>query len=126
MKTIPNTCWKRALRSATPFFQGALRQGHTQFEEALRIYDQKRHRSHAFDYGLDPGVFCLGRIIMTLPALGYVDRTLEKTRAMLALAREVSHPLSLVLALMCACEFYLFSRRNRSSERAKRVGDESR
>jgi predicted ATPase len=78
--------------------QGALRQGHTQFEEALGIYDQKRHRSHAFVYGMDPGVFCLARIIRTLQALGYVDLPLEKTRALLALAREVSHPLSLVLA----------------------------
>jgi DNA-binding winged helix-turn-helix (wHTH) protein/predicted ATPase len=108
--------------------QGALRQGHTQFEKALGIYDQKRHRSHAFVYGIDPGVFCLAKIILTLTALGYVDRTLEKTCALLALAREVSHPLSLVLALQHASEFYLFRREadpaNELSESAMRVAEE--
>ncbi|MBV8135878.1 MAG: AAA family ATPase [Deltaproteobacteria bacterium] len=114
----------------TFFLQGALRQAHTQFEEALGIYDQKRHRSHAFVYGFDPGVFCLARITRTLQALGYLDQAVEKTRALLALAREVSHPLSLVLALIDACEFYLFCREtdpaNELSEWAMRVAEEQR
>jgi predicted ATPase/DNA-binding winged helix-turn-helix (wHTH) protein len=112
----------------TFYLQGALGQGQTQFEEALGIYDPKRHRSHAYVYTFDPGVFCLGRIVMTLPALGYVDLAMEKTRALLALAREVSHPPSLVLALMCACEFYLLRREtdpaNELSESAMRVAEE--
>jgi predicted ATPase len=112
----------------TFLLQGALRQAHTQFEEALGIYDQKRHRSHAFVYGIDPGVFCLGRIIMALPALGYVDQAVEKKRALLALAREISHPLSLVLALMNACEFHLFrceaEPAKELSESAMRVAEE--
>jgi predicted ATPase len=112
----------------TLHLQGALRQAHTQFEEALGIYDQKRHRSHAFVYGLDPGVFCLARIIWTLPSLGYLDLAVEKTRALLALAREVSHPVSLALALMNACQFYLFRREpdpaNELSESAMRVAEE--
>jgi len=82
----------------TLWLQGALKPAQIQFEEALRLYDPKQHRSHAFLYGIDPGVFCLGRVCWTLPLLGYVDQALEKTRALLALAREVSHPLSLVLA----------------------------
>jgi class 3 adenylate cyclase/predicted ATPase len=112
----------------TFFFQGALRQAHTQFQEAVGIYDQKRHRSHAFVYGLDPGVLCLGRITWTRFALGYLDLTLEKTRALLALAREVSHPLSLVFALMAASEVYLLRREtdpaNELSEWAMRVAEE--
>jgi predicted ATPase len=112
----------------TFFLQGALRQGHTQFEEALGIYDPKRHRSHAFVYGFDPGVFCLARITRTLQALGYVDRTLEKTRASLALAREVSHPPSLVLALLHASVSYLLRREpdpaNELSESAMKVAEE--
>jgi predicted ATPase len=112
----------------TFFLQGELRKGHTQFEEALGIYDQKRHRSHAFVYGIDPGVFCLARITMTLAAMGYVDLAVGKTRALLALAREVSHPPSLVLALFPAFEVYLLrgetNRANELSEWAMRVAEE--
>jgi len=112
----------------TLWLQGALKPAQIQFEEALRLYDPKQHRSHAFLYGIDPGVFCLGRVCWTLPLLGYVDQALEKTRALLALAREVSHPLSLVLALINTCEVHLFrhetNRAEELSEAAIAIADE--
>ena len=64
----------------------------------------------------------------TLPALGYVDQAVEKKRALLALAREISHPLSLVLALLHASVSYLLRREpdpaNELSESAMRVAEE--
>jgi predicted ATPase len=112
----------------TLHLQGALKPAQDQFEEALRIYDPEQHRSHSFIYGFDPGVFCLGRIIWTLPILGYVDQAVEKTRALLVLARKVSHPLSLALALMNSSEVYLLRHEaslvDELTELAMKIADE--
>ena len=41
------------------FWLGELRQGQRHLEQGIALYDIQKHRSHAFLYGIDPGVFCL-------------------------------------------------------------------
>src|SRR5262249_285133 len=55
---------------------GILVPGRMHFEQALQLYDPKQHRSHISLYGLDPAVFCLGRIGWQLWFLGFPDQAL--------------------------------------------------
>jgi predicted ATPase len=69
-------------------------------EHGMALYDRERHRSLAFLYGgHDPGVCCRMHSGLALWILGYPGAALEQGRAGLALARELSHPLSIVNAL---------------------------
>jgi predicted ATPase/class 3 adenylate cyclase len=67
-------------------------------ERAAALYDPEKHRSHAYVYGLEPGVFCLGRIAWCLVLLGYPDRALQKVEESMALAQKQQHPYSLAIA----------------------------
>jgi class 3 adenylate cyclase/predicted ATPase len=71
-------------------------------EQSATLYDPRQHHSHAFLYGLDPGVTSLTYAPLSLWALGYPDQALEMSRRGLALARELSHPHSLAFALIFA------------------------
>src|SRR5208337_2276617 len=88
-------------RGNSLFIFGELLPALEHFERAVIIYDPRKHHSHAFLYGLDPGVFCLGRIGWGLTLLGYPDRGLQKAGEAIALAQQQHHPLSLAVALMC-------------------------
>jgi tetratricopeptide (TPR) repeat protein len=83
----------------TLHLQGMLVPSRVEFERGLRLYDPRHHKSHAFVYGLDPGVFCLGKIVWVLSFLGYPDQADEKACELIAMARHAAHPLSLVIAL---------------------------
>jgi DNA-binding winged helix-turn-helix (wHTH) protein/predicted ATPase len=72
------------------------------FERAVTVYDPRKHHSHAFLYGLDPGVFCLGRLAWGLTLRGYPDRGLQKAGESIALAHKQAHHFSLAVALNCA------------------------
>ncbi|HZD09894.1 MAG TPA: hypothetical protein VE553_01020 [Candidatus Binatia bacterium] len=69
------------------------------FEQGLDIYDPQRHHTHTFRYGgHDPGV-CGGSFGgPILFCLGYPDQALQRGREALALAQELSHPVSLTAA----------------------------
>ena len=58
-------------------------------------------RSLAFRSGRDPGVVCLTRAAVAPWVLGYPDQALQRSYE-LAVARELSHPFSLVYALLGA------------------------
>jgi adenylate cyclase len=70
------------------------------FERAISLYDPETHHVHAFVYGLDPGVFCLGRTAWLLALLGHLDHASEKMEDALALARRQAHGFGLAVALM--------------------------
>ncbi len=72
-------------------------------ERALALYDPQKHHVHAFLYGLDPGVFCLGRIAWLLTFLGHLDRAAKKNEEALALAHQQPHAFSSAVALMQVC-----------------------
>jgi predicted ATPase len=100
----------------TSHLQGMLVPGRIQFEQALELYDPSRHRSHVSVYGLDPAVFCRGKITWLLWFLGFPDQALESARRLVDFAKDVSHPHSLVLALFHACVVHEFRREWRSDQ----------
>jgi predicted ATPase/DNA-binding winged helix-turn-helix (wHTH) protein len=67
--------------------------------QGISLYDPQRHSTHAFLYGQDPGVDCRHWAAIALWCLGYPDQALRQNTEALALARELSHPFSLVGAL---------------------------
>jgi DNA-binding SARP family transcriptional activator/predicted ATPase len=75
-------------------------------DRGMALYDKARHRSHAFVYGgHDPGVCCRKVASWAFWLLGYPARGLEESVASLVLARELAHPMSMVVALVWACVF---------------------
>ena len=87
---------------------GELRQGRRLLEQGIALYDIQTHRSHAFLYGIDPGVYCLCFAAWNLWCLGYPEQTLKNTQDALRLARELAHPHTLALALNLTSYFYQF------------------
>jgi predicted ATPase len=76
-------------------FHGA----HEHAEQGTALYDVHQHHSNAFLYGYDFGIHCLSYVGWALWFLGYPDQALKKVQAALGLARDVSHPFTLVIAL---------------------------
>ena len=75
-------------------------------DQGMALYDQTRHRSHAFIYGgHDPGVCCRKVASWASWILGYPERGLEESVDSLRLARELDHPTSIIVALVWACVF---------------------
>jgi class 3 adenylate cyclase/predicted ATPase len=91
---------------AALFYLGELVPALECFEKASEIYDHKRHSSHAFIYGQDPGVFGLSYQARLLGYLGYLEQALAKMEQALTLAQKVAHPLSLAFAWHCAAEVH--------------------
>ena len=87
----------------TFYHVGEVTRAHKHFEQGIAIYQPAQHRSLAFLYGEDQGVVCLARSAHILWMLGYPEQALQTGRKALVLARELSHPYSLVYALVFAC-----------------------
>ncbi len=84
----------------TLYHLGELALTRAHLEQSIDLYDPQQHRSLAFLYGgEDPGVVSLSFAAWTLWLLGYPDQALERSHEALTLARELSHPFSLALAL---------------------------
>jgi predicted ATPase len=78
---------------------GELTAARKHFEHIVSLYDLHQHRALAFQYALDPGVAGLAFGTWALWFLGYPDQALRRSHEVMALAQEVSHPLSLAHAL---------------------------
>jgi predicted ATPase len=86
---------------------GELIAARTHVEQGFALYDPQKHKHHAFLYGgHDPGVCCGGHAAEVLGLLGYPDQALRRSQDALALARELSHPSSMVHALSFAAWFH--------------------
>jgi predicted ATPase len=92
---------QRALGTSL-FYLGELRQGHRLLEQGIGLYDIHTHRSHAFRYGIDPGVYCLSHAACALWCLGYPEQALKNMQEALRLAHALAHPHTLVFALLIA------------------------
>jgi class 3 adenylate cyclase/predicted ATPase len=90
----------------TMFWLGENSQSRAHFEQGLAFYDPQQHRSHAFVYGQDPGVACRSVVSWPIWVLGYPDQTLQSIHDALTLAKELTHPYSLVYALSMATRAY--------------------
>lgn len=88
-------------------------------EQGFAIYDQQKHKHHAFLYGgHDPGVCCGYHAAEVLWLLGYPDHALRRSTDSLALARELSHPSTMSFALSWAAWFHQY-RGERRAVRAR-------
>jgi class 3 adenylate cyclase/predicted ATPase len=86
----------------TSFYLGELASAHEHTEQGIALYNVQQPSSHDFLYGgHDPGACCqvLGALILW--SLGYPDQALQKSHEALTVARELSHPYSLVITLAC-------------------------
>jgi predicted ATPase len=84
------------------FLFGKLTPALEHFERAISLYDPQKHHVHTFVYGLDPGVFCLGRTAWVLELLGHSDQASKRMGETFALAQSQSHAYSLALAVLHA------------------------
>ena len=80
------------------FHLGAFQTAYDWLRQSLEAGDSC-DRYHSEVYGINMGVFCRAYIGHCYWHLGYVDRALETAEEALSLAREVSHPFSIALAL---------------------------
>ena len=79
---------------------GELASAREHYERGLALYDPQQHRHHASQFGgHDPGVCGLSGVAKVLWLQGYPDQALQRTKDSLALAHELSHPISLLFAL---------------------------
>jgi predicted ATPase len=79
---------------------GDLLNARARLEEGSRLYQRAEHAALFYAYGgHDPGVCALAFDGFALWALGYPDRALISAREALALARGLSHPVSIGQAL---------------------------
>ena len=92
------------------FWCGELVPARAHLEQVCALYDPQRHRSHAFRYGLDPGVVGLSYAAQALWLSGYPDQALKQNAEALTLAHELPHPHTLAHALGFAASFYQFRR----------------
>lgn len=67
--------------------------------QGIAVYDAQQHGPYASPVAHDPGVNCLSSRARALWHLGYPDQAIDAGYQALALARELSHPVSLALAL---------------------------
>jgi predicted ATPase len=88
---------------ATLFALGELVAAREHLEQGMALYDPQRHRSHVLFYGEDPGVLGLSFVSLVLMLLGYPEQAVRKSHEALTLARELSYPYSLAVALSYAC-----------------------
>jgi predicted ATPase len=94
--------------ATTHFYRGELAAARQHTQAGLTRYDPQRHRFLAFQYGQDVGVYCRVYAAWTLWVLGYADQALQHSSKALTLARELSHPFSLAVALNHAAYLHHF------------------
>jgi predicted ATPase len=83
----------------TSFWLGELTIAHERYDHSLSLYDIQQHRSHAFQYGTDPGMSASSYNALTLWHLGYPDQAVQESLKSRSLARDVAHPLSIAFSL---------------------------
>ncbi|MFQ5972389.1 MAG: AAA family ATPase [Alphaproteobacteria bacterium] len=85
----------------TELLHGDLRVAHEHAKHGIELYDPAAHSAHAYVYGgHDPGLCCMSTAAYTLWFLGFPDQARDGTRDAIALARSLSHPLSLIISLV--------------------------
>jgi class 3 adenylate cyclase/predicted ATPase len=90
-------------------------------QQAIVLYNPQQHRPLAFVYGVDFGVV-FSAAGFTLWHLGYAEQALKSSSTALTLARELSHPHSLALALHYAAWLHQYRREGPATqERAEEL-----
>lgn len=82
---------------------------HNHTSEGRKLYDVEAHRQHRFVFGgHDPGVCAHNHGAVTAWLLGYPEKAVSLSREAIALAEELDHAMSLVLAHCFASFLYQF------------------
>ncbi len=89
-------------------YLGELAEAHAHLEHVIAFYDLQQHHGLVYLYGHDPGVASLNYASWALWSLGYPEQALKRAGESLALAQELSIPLSLVYAQTVAGSCYAF------------------
>ena len=90
----------------TLLWRGEFPSARTHCEHGIALYNPQQHHSHAFFYGVDPGVGCLTYAAYALWTLGYPDQGLKSIQEGLALASIRTHPYSYAYVLLGAATVY--------------------
>jgi tetratricopeptide (TPR) repeat protein len=91
-------------------YGGKVMAAHPHFAEGLALYEANRHPLHASQFGQDIGVVGLTHDALALWLLGYPDQALARADRALALAQELSQPLSLATAMSYAVVLHVMRR----------------
>lgn len=105
---------RRAL-AVNLFSLGELAPAREQLERAISLYDPKQHRSHAFSYGMEPGVQAIALLALNLWLLGYPDQSLTRSHEARALIQTPAHPTDSADAIIYAALVRLFRREVQSA-----------
>jgi class 3 adenylate cyclase/predicted ATPase len=89
------------------YWQGEFSLARIHFEQGVSLYNFQQHRSHAFRYGVDPGVGCLCYLGWTLLTTGFLDQALPRHAEAITLAQNVGHPFSLGFAVVAPAVVHL-------------------
>ena len=81
---------------------GRLVVARTHCERSWALYDSAAHRTLAGRFGFDPGVWNGGWLSLTLWLLGYPDQAAQQVNEAIQLAHDLTHPLSIGAASLCA------------------------
>ena len=92
--------------ASTLYYLGELVTAREHLRTAVTLYDPKKHQSHAFIYGQDPGVASLSYEARVLGYLGYLEQAEAKAEQALTLAKNLAHPHSLAYAWHNAAEVH--------------------
>jgi TOMM system kinase/cyclase fusion protein len=84
---------------SSSIFLGEYASARAHLEQGIVLYDSQEHHDQAFRYGIDLKTWYLSYVAWPLWLLGYPDQALRRSHEALTLARELAHPLSLVVAL---------------------------
>ncbi len=91
-------------------YRGDLTAANHHLEQARSLYDPEQHSDLIHQYAQDPGLLCYIFLAMALWLQGYPDQALTQVDEMLALARELKHPLSLAVGLFGAALIHQYRR----------------
>jgi predicted ATPase len=97
-------------------FAGDLDAARRHAEAGIALYDREQHHGLTYIYsGHDPGVCCRSFGALATWQLGFPDRGLAQSLDGLALARELTHPFSVTIALWGIGILYLLRRDSRAT-----------
>jgi class 3 adenylate cyclase/predicted ATPase len=106
------------------FWLGDLSAALEHVKQGSALYSPQEHRWQDYLYVQDPGMACCGYEAWTLWFLGYPDQALERSKEALTLARELSHPYTMAIALLFNACLHQFRRESKlTQERANTLND---
>jgi class 3 adenylate cyclase/tetratricopeptide (TPR) repeat protein len=95
------------LLAVTHFARGGVRLSCRHSEAALRLYDPRRHRSHANIYGQEPGMAATTFLASSLWWLGDEAEALRTADRALMLAEASKHPFSMAFCLSILARLHM-------------------